>query len=202
MLDWMGEQSRRRTRYDWVAVQAYFNQGNGFVACQKKFGFSHTAWIKAIKRGVLRIPSHGHTPGDRRRKFDWAAIQRFYDEGNSYRRCRQEFRFAAASWTKAVRRGELTARARRIPLPELLLKPRTRRTVKKYLLAAGILVNVCEECGLSEWRGKPITIQVDHRNGIRDDHRFENLRMLCPNCHSQTDTFGARNLKRLREMVS
>jgi hypothetical protein len=51
------------------------------------------------------------------------------------------------------------------PLAELLLKPRTRRTVKKYLLEAGILVNVCELCGLSDWRGKPLTIQVDHRNG-------------------------------------
>ncbi len=140
--------------------------------------------------------------GDRRRRYDWAAVQRFYDAGNSYRNCRAKFGFCAGSWTKAVRRGDLTARARKIPLSELLRKPRTRRTVKKYLLEAGILINVCEECGLSEWRGKPITIQVDHRNGIRDDHRFENLRMLCPNCHSQTDTFGARNLRRRREMSS
>jgi ribosomal protein L13E len=192
---------RKRPRYDWEAVQAFIDNGNGFVACQKNFGFTHTAWIKAIKRGTLRIPRLGSGEGDRRRRFDWSAIQRFYDAGNSYRKCRQEFGFSAGSWTKAVRRGELRARARRIPLPELLLKPRTRRTVKKYLLEAGILSNVCEECGLSEWRGKPITIQVDHRNGIRDDHRFENLRMLCPNCHSQTDTFGARNLKRLRENI-
>lgn len=192
---------KNRPRYDWGSVQAFFDQGNGFTACRKNFGFTHAAWIKAIGRGDLRIPKSGADFGDRRRKFDRAAIQRHYDEGHSYRKCRQEFGFAAASWTKAVRRGELTARARRIPLPELLLKPRTRQTVKKYLLAAGILVNVCEECGLSEWRGKPITIQVDHRNGIRDDHRFENLRMLCPNCHSQTETFGARNIRRLREMV-
>jgi len=197
----MGEQSSR-WRYDWDAVQAFFDAGNGFMACQKRFGFAHTAWNQAIKRGTLRIPQRGVGGPDRRRRFNWAAIQQFYDAGNSYRQCRREFGFSAGSWTKAVRRGELTARARRIPLAELLLKPRARRTVKKYLLEAGILVNVCEECGLTEWRGKPITIQVDHRNGIRDDHRFENLRMLCPNCHSQTDTFGARNLKRLREMVS
>jgi hypothetical protein len=202
MLGGMNGYRNRPPRYDWAAVQLLFDEGNGFVACQKAFGFSHTAWIKAIKRGAVRVPSRGIGGGDRRRKFDWSAVQRFYDAGNSYRQCRGQFGFAAASWTKAVRRGELTARARRIPLAELLLKPRTRRTVKKYLLEAGILVNVCELCGLSEWRGKPLTIQVDHRNGIRDDHRFENLRMLCPNCHSQTDTFGARNLKRLRGMVS
>jgi 5-methylcytosine-specific restriction endonuclease McrA len=36
-------------------------------------------------------------------------------------------------------------------------------------------------------------VQIDHINGRRDDHRIENLRMLCPNCHSQTATWGRRN---------
>lgn len=140
--------------------------------------------------------------GDRRRRFGWSAVQRFYDEGNSYRLCRLQFDLSAGSLRKAVKRSELCARARRIPRHELLDKPRALRTIKRHLLEAGILLNVCEECGTSEWRGKPLSIQIDHRNGIRDDHRFENLRMLCPNCHSQTDTFGARNRKRKREHIS
>jgi Zn finger protein HypA/HybF involved in hydrogenase expression len=68
------------------------------------------------------------------------------------------------------------------------------------LLRAGLLENRCEECGISEWLGRPLIIQIDHINGVRDDHRLENLRMLCPNCHSQTDTYGARN-KRLRRIL-
>ena len=68
--------------------------------------------------------------------------------------------------------------------------------IKQRLIRAGILENRCEECGLTDWRGKPLSIQIDHINGIKDDHRRENLRMLCPNCHSQTETFGSRNRNR------
>ena len=58
---------------------------------------------------------------------------------------------------------------------------------------AGILQNRCDWCGLTSWRGRPIAIQIDHINGVNGiDHRLENLRMLCPNCHSQTDTFAAK----------
>jgi 5-methylcytosine-specific restriction endonuclease McrA len=51
----------------------------------------------------------------------------------------------------------------------------------------------CSICGIKIWLGKHITLQMDHINGIRSDNRLENLRLICPNCHSQTDTFGAKN---------
>lgn len=51
----------------------------------------------------------------------------------------------------------------------------------------------CEGCGLSEWQGQPIPIQLDHINGRSDCNTRENLRLLCPNCHAQTPTFGALN---------
>jgi Zn finger protein HypA/HybF involved in hydrogenase expression len=52
----------------------------------------------------------------------------------------------------------------------------------------------CALCGITEWQNKPIVLQVDHINGVHYDNRLENLRFLCPNCHSQTDTFcGAGN---------
>ena len=51
----------------------------------------------------------------------------------------------------------------------------------------------CEVCGISDWQGKPISLQLDHIDGNADNNHEDNLRLLCPNCHSQTDTFGAKN---------
>lgn len=55
----------------------------------------------------------------------------------------------------------------------------------------------CEECGcLPEWNGKSLSLQLDHISGDTFDNRLENLRFLCPNCHSQTVTFGSKNKKK------
>lgn len=47
----------------------------------------------------------------------------------------------------------------------------------------------CSICGINEWKSKPLVLQMDHKNGNNKDARPENLRWLCPNCHSQTDTY-------------
>lgn len=65
--------------------------------------------------------------------------------------------------------------------------------LKKRLLSENILKNECSECGISEWMGKPISLQLDHINGNKRDHSLINLRILCPNCHSQTDTYTGKN---------
>lgn len=51
----------------------------------------------------------------------------------------------------------------------------------------------CSECKINEWMGKSLRLHVDHKNGDHSDNRLENLRFLCPNCHQQTDTWGAKN---------
>ena len=81
-----------------------------------------------------------------------------------------------------------------MPLEELLTNgPRGRYNIKLRLIAAGLLENSCEECGISEWRDGPLSLELHHRNGEKHDNRLENLALLCPNCHSQTDSWGGKN---------
>ncbi len=64
--------------------------------------------------------------------------------------------------------------------------------LKKRLIDLG-REDKCSTCGLTTWLDKPITLHVDHINGINNDNRVENLQFLCPNCHQQTDTWGNKN---------
>jgi hypothetical protein len=63
---------------------------------------------------------------------------------------------------------------------------------KEVLLNHQLRENKCEICGISEWNNKPIILQLHHINGNPKDDRLENLQILCPNCHSQTDSFCKR----------
>ncbi len=65
--------------------------------------------------------------------------------------------------------------------------------LKSRLLKSNKLEYRCYVCSLHEWLGKAISLQLDHINGVPNDHRIENLRLLCPNCHSQTETFAGKN---------
>ncbi len=70
----------------------------------------------------------------------------------------------------------------------------------KRLLAKGWTYQ-CKLCGIHEWLGSELVLHLDHINGINNDNRFGNLRLLCPNCHSQTDTYcnKARRVTRASE---
>lgn len=87
---------------------------------------------------------------------------------------------------------------RETPLKEILagLHPNyPGKELKKRLLKAGLLKNKCDLCGLEgEWQGQPIVMAMDHKDGDNTNHRLENIRMLCPNCHSQSETYCGRNV--------
>ena len=89
-------------------------------------------------------------------------------------------------------------------LEEILVEnsPASRKTLRDYLAKYNILEYKCAICGnIGEWNGVSLTLQIDHINGINNDNRKENLRWLCPNCHSQTDTFTGKN-KTKKEVVN
>lgn len=67
--------------------------------------------------------------------------------------------------------------------------------LKNKLIKEGVKENKCELCGVCEWNERLINCELDHIDGNSRNHRLENLRILCPNCHSQTETFRAKNIK-------
>ncbi len=129
---------------------------------------------------------------DKRRKYDWVAIQAYYDQGHTYYDCIREFGFSSAAWQKALKRGEITTRVRKWSIEQVIRAAKGRTHLKLRLLHAGLLEPRCYRCGIDTWRGKPLSVQIDHINGVRNDNRLANLRMLCPNCHSLTPTYGYR----------
>lgn len=65
--------------------------------------------------------------------------------------------------------------------------------VKQRIITQDLLEYKCKCCGISDWQGQTIVLDLDHINGDNRNNRLENLRFLCPNCHSQTDTYKGRN---------
>jgi hypothetical protein len=81
------------------------------------------------------------------------------------------------------------------PLEDVLVENSTysRQHVKRRLFQEGLKEPVCEMCGQGEmWRGRPMGMILDHINGVRNDHRLENLRIVCPNCAATLDTHCGR----------
>lgn len=89
-----------------------------------------------------------------------------------------------------------------IPLSELLVKGHRKgdSRLKSRLIKAGILKEVCQKCKCDPvWQGEKLVLQLDHVNGNNCDNSVENLRLLCPNCHTQTHNFSGRKLKKLKK---
>ena len=84
-----------------------------------------------------------------------------------------------------------------IPLGEILIKDYeySSNKLRKRLISEGIKEHKCECCGLNEWLGEPIPLELDHIDGDHYNNILENLKILCPNCHAKTPTYRGKNKK-------
>ena len=101
---------------------------------------------------------------------------------------------------QAQRIARLHGRRPARPLNEILVEHSTypRDKVKRRLYAEGLKRPECELCGQGElWRGRRMAMIIDHINGVPDDHRLENLRIVCPNCAATLDTHCGRKNRSL-----
>jgi transposase-like protein len=172
------------TRDDVIELRS---QGLSLTEIARRLGLTKSTVAYHVRR-------LGEAPDPKfNRRYDWAEVQRFYDAGNGVNACIARFGFARKTVVDAVRRGDLVTRPKAMPVEVLLSAPRHRGHIKRRLIALGLKEDRCELCGLTEWRGGPLSLALHHVNGDGDDNRLENLQLLCPNCHSQTENFAGRN---------
>ena len=128
------------------------------------------------------------------KKYNWKRVQRYYNKGNSLRECIKKFGMAKRTLEIAKARGDLTTRPALTPVGSLIVGVNTSRSyLKKRIIKEKLLDYHCQICGIDSWQGQPLSLHLDHIDGNRFDSRLENLRFLCPNCHSQTPTFAGKN---------
>jgi 5-methylcytosine-specific restriction endonuclease McrA len=106
--------------------------------------------------------------------------------------------FKGNAWAKGLTKENTPSLAgkKHYTIEEVFIKDSTlqRKIVRKYVIDFNLIPYFCESCGnAGSWFGQLMALELDHINGISNDHRLENLRWLCPNCHSITPTFGGKN---------
>lgn len=166
------------------------------------FGLSNREIRKRTGASGATISYHAKKLGLNKQskiKYDWAKIQSAIDSGHSLSDVKREFGMCAATLTEARKSGRIVYRQKfQMTAQELIdgiggkISPSDRKLLRKKLIAEGVTYQ-CVLCGITEWNGKNISLELDHIDGDARNNTKTNLRLLCPNCHSQTPTWRGRN---------
>ena len=81
---------------------------------------------------------------------------------------------------------------KKLPIEIFIVGQRQKSFLLRRALIESKIIYECSICGINEWRGGKLNLEIDHIDGNSSDNSLSNLRFLCPNCHSQTHTFGFR----------
>lgn len=104
--------------------------------------------------------------------------------------------FTGSAWNVGNRYKKIN---NSLPLNEILIENspyKCTNSLKRRLFNDGIKERRCECCGITEWNGKPAPLQLHHIDGNNTNNSLENLQILCPNCHAQTDNYCSKNKKK------
>lgn len=108
-----------------------------------------------------------------------------------------EQKFSTSHWRgQGHLKGKTHNWSRKKPLKEILTKNSSytnNSCLKSRLMKELGWKNICSSCGISTWHGQSLSLHLDHINGVNNDNRLKNLRLLCPNCHSLTETYCGKN---------
>jgi len=119
-----------------------------------------------------------------------------FPAGTNYTRLRKECEKLNLDFNKFNKRKYYGKRYSSIEDVLVQNKDTSSVSLKKRLLKENYFEHKCYKCNLTEWNGKPIPIELEHISGDKLDNRLENLTILCPNCHAQTDTYRGKNAKK------
>lgn len=163
-----------RKTHDWPEIQKFYDEGHTVSEVVERFGLCWSL-ITDAKRRKDFILADTNCP---ERKLALALKRREMQENGR----------------KRTREAEIST---------VLMRDSRHSTgvVRRIVVRNELLPYFCsnEKCQLhgspAVWAGEEIVLHLDHVNGVRNDHRIENLRWLCPNCHSQTKTYCGRNKK-------
>lgn len=104
--------------------------------------------------------------------------------------------FKGQGWNNGTKRAPKEKRELSLYLNNI--HPITSYRLKNRLISEGHFEHRCYSCGLTEWQGGPIPLELEHKDGNHQNNSLDNLELLCPNCHALTDTYRGKNAKRRR----
>lgn len=131
-------------------------------------------------------------------KYNWDEIQAYFDDGHTEKECRAKYGYSGTALYRARKNGTVDIGTRNLSIMRFIARGERMDSqwLRIRLIKEGILENVCALCSqLPEWNGKPLVLQLDHIDGDHFNNNLNNLRILCPNCHTQTETWGTRKIK-------